>query len=211
MVELVLWDFDGVLADSIQAAHRLYNQVCEHFQIQPPPWKNFQEFRGWMSGDWRENVRRLGLNSRIPEVKEMYRRYLAEADPRLYPGIHKVLRNPDGYRQAVLSGEDEAHIRKMLNRRGVEDCFERVIGGDTFDFAKPDPRAMSTTLELFRVEPKETVYIGDTVVDVSFSRLARTKVIATTYGLNPKSDLLVSGPDYIVDHADEIPHAIASL
>ena len=79
---LVLFDFDGPIVDSAGNYHDFNNSLCSHYGI-APPWRNLDEFRRWVSGDWRENAERLGILHRSDETTILFNEHRRSNPPKL--------------------------------------------------------------------------------------------------------------------------------
>ena len=62
----------------------------------------------------------------------------------------------------------------LLKKIGIYDYFEYVAGSDTFDYCKPDPRHLTTVVEILDGDLKKTIMIGDSETDADAARGADT-------------------------------------
>ncbi|WP_343715495.1 phosphoglycolate phosphatase [Inquilinus sp.] len=77
-----------------------------------------------------------------------------------------------GIRLGVCTNKPEALARQVLDRLGLLPHLSAVVGADTTPHVKPDPRPLLHTLDLLGVAPGETVYVGDTGIDLACARAA---------------------------------------
>ncbi|MBD3252597.1 HAD hydrolase-like protein [Candidatus Pacearchaeota archaeon] len=211
MAKLVLWDFDGPIADSIRGYHALYDRICEQLGVEKQ-WEDLESFREWVSGNWRENISRLGLTERLGETEPLHNDYLQEM-PEIQSSVANTLATifMKGYNNAVLSGQSESYLNRVLKDKGLLGFFHRVLGCDSLSTEKFNPETLREARELFDAGPDETVYIADTVQDIEFAHQDCSRVIAVTYGWHPEAKLQAYRPDELVGSSLEIPSKLDEL
>ncbi|WP_395682884.1 HAD-IA family hydrolase [Inquilinus sp.] len=77
-----------------------------------------------------------------------------------------------GIRLGVCTNKPEALAVQVLDQLGLLDCFSAVVGADTTPHVKPDPRPLLHTLAALGVTAGETVFVGDTGIDLACARAA---------------------------------------
>ena len=88
--------------------------------------------------------------------------------------------------------------------------FGRVYGGNSFPTKKPDPEGAQTILREMATEPKHTLIVGDSGVDVLTGRNAGMWTCGVTYGFAPHT-LHDPAPDVLADKPYELAELFASL
>lgn len=91
---------------------------------------------------------------------------------------------------------------KLMSEIGLSDYFTAIIGGDSFEYCKPDPRHLTSTLETMNCAPDRAIMVGDSNNDILAARAAGIPVICVSFGYSktPVSDF---NPDIIIDHYDD--------
>ena len=69
---------------------------------------------------------------------------------------------------------------------------------------KPDPTKVLKIAAQFKVEPKHIVYFGDTSVDMETAHNAGFLSVGVTWGFRPKSELIESGAEILIDYPSEL-------
>ena len=105
---------------------------------------------------------------------------------RFYPGIEPLLDALSDRRLAVLTNKPGAFSREILEGLGASHRFFRVVGGDESP-RKPDPGGLLRLAEEAGVPPGETMFVGDSAIDVQTGRAAGITVVGVTWGLAPAS------------------------
>ena len=66
---------------------------------------------------------------------------------------------------AVCTNKQEHLAIDLLKKIGIYDYFEYVAGSDTFDYCKPDPRHITSIIEIIGGDVKKTIMFGDSETD----------------------------------------------
>ena len=152
------------------------------------------------------------------EVDALFPRYLEiyesriDQDSRLFPGVEAALQRLDdaGWRLGVCTNKSERLARLLLDRFGLLDRFEALLGADTLPVKKPDPRHLLETIERLGGAPERSVLIGDSQTDRDAARNAEVKIVLVSFGyaLSPPAGLK---PDAMIEHFDHLDPALQRL
>jgi phosphoglycolate phosphatase len=120
---------------------------------------------------------------------------------RPYRGVHEGLAamRAMGLRLACVTNKPQAFADPLLERCGMREAFELILGGDALPAKKPDPLPMLHAAGVLGAEPAEVVAIGDSVNDALAARAAGMAVLAVPYGYNEGRDVATLDVDGIVD------------
>lgn len=84
------------------------------------------------------------------------------------------------------------------------DLFKVVLGQRGHIPAKPDPAIVYEILHLTGITPADTLYIGDSGVDMQTARRSGITSIGVSWGFRPRQELTENGACHIVDRPEEI-------
>jgi len=208
MIKAVIFDFDGVIADSRDVIFRIYRELCLEMGLKFPV--SIQEFTQQLDGNYKHFYMKLGVKeSEIEKANEIYKKYFLkfEKDMRPFGEIAGVLASlkKRGIRIGISSNTHEFIIKRLLKRFGFEKYINVVVGGKDIDRLKPDPAQILMAIEKLGVKRSETAFVGDMEVDMLAGRAAKVaKLIAVTYGYHPRERLEKFGPDVIVTNPEDI-------
>jgi len=87
---------------------------------------------------------------------------------------------------AVCTNKTEHLAVDLLKKIGIYDYFEYVAGFNTFDYCKPDPRHLTTTIEILGGDNSKSIMIGDSETDANAARAAGIPMILLKYGYTEK-------------------------
>ncbi len=199
--QLIVWDFDGTLADTLGCTLRVYNRLAANYGCLPVT--DPHAVRGLTLPAFlrahRISLRKLP--SLIRGVLSGQKEEVARLP--LFPGLAPVLQaiRAAGSRVAVLSSNAEDNIRCCLRANGVEELFEAVVGYRRL-FGKG--RALRAFLRRVGLSASAVAYVGDEVRDVEAARKAEVAVIAVAWGFNTRELLARHAPDHLADSPEQL-------
>lgn len=121
-----------------------------------------------------------------------------------YPGVEQALAQLGG-RKSTATTKGTPTTRVVLEMFGLLPYFDHVQGTDGFP-AKPAPDVIFRSLDLFRVDPKDCLFVGDSATDMEAGRRAGVKTCAVLYGYGDREEMARWMPDYwITDLAELAP------
>ena len=88
---------------------------------------------------------------------------------------------------AVCTNKQEHLAIDLLKKIGIYDYFEYVAGSDTFDYCKPDPRHITSIIEILSGDIKKSLMFGDSETDANAARAASIPVILLENGYTEKN------------------------
>ena len=94
---------------------------------------------------------------------------------------------------AVCTNKQEHLSNDLLKKIGIYDYFEYVAGSDTFNYCKPDPRHLTSVVEILDGDIKKSLMIGDSETDSAAANSANLPFILLEDGYTDKK-------------VNEIPH-----
>jgi phosphoglycolate phosphatase len=188
-IALAIFDLDGTLIDSVGDLHAAMNRVLAEQGATPLA---VAEIRA-MVGDGAGMLVERALQAR-PEagltVADGLARFLShyEADPvgltRPYPGVPATLAllQRRGIRLALCTNKPERPSRTILEHCGLAGRFERIVGGDSLPWRKPDGRVLTTLIGALGAAAETSILIGDSEVDAAAAAASGIRFILMTYG-----------------------------
>jgi phosphoglycolate phosphatase len=208
-LDLVVFDFDGTLADSEALLTELVVRALVDSGLRPLA----PEGIGRLIGLPLAQV--LSIASGVPAeeldaVVRLYRQYADAPEViarfHLFPGVRATLASlaESGRRLAIATSKSRAITEKILVAVGLDDLIAEVVGGDSVERGKPHPEAVDLLLRRFAVSPGRAALVGDTTYDVQMGRSAGVVTIAATYGMHDRDELAAAGADYFIDRIERL-------
>ena len=202
---VVLFDFDGTLADSI---HLIVESFHHTFAEAGLPAFPDAEVRSWI-GRPLIAVFEEYFPTRGEELTDAYRTWnLAQHDAliRRIDGMPELLDalKAAGTALGVVSSKKTDTVRQGLRAVGLDDAIDVLAGMEETARHKPDPEPLLFAAAALGVEPGDCVYVGDAGVDIRAARAAGMAAIAVTWGAGARNELESLRPDAVVDSVAEL-------
>lgn len=165
MGRALIFDFDGVIADSEVHANRALVECLTSVGFQV----NIEDcIRDYYGTNWQETERRIERNFQKKLPENFRSRYLAYEHALLgegaspVAGIGELLTYLDGKILAIASSSSEAVIRTSLKRFGIDYHFgEHIFSADGWSRGKPSPDIYLAAAEGIGVPPDDCTAIED--------------------------------------------------
>lgn len=211
-IDLIVFDLDGTLADSLPDIADAANYACRQLGLPEHPQEAVKEMIG---GGERKFIQRV-VESEDPDLQEQalalylehYFQHCGDRT-RLYPGVQETLPRMTSKKLAVLSNKRQSLAELVLQVMGIREFFAAVRGGGDLPL-KPDPAVLVAVINGLAADSARTLMVGDKLADVLAGKGAGTLTAAVTYGYGDPEALMASGPDVIVSHFTELADILAA-
>ena len=197
----ILFDLDGTLVDTAPDLMRAHNFVMKKFGY---PTKSTDEIRnlvgqgaGAMLGRsiWGQAKKEFGKVQDEKIKKEMVKDFVdfygknIVNESTLINGVKDFLKwaKNKNISMGVCTNKQEHLAIDLLKKIGIYDFFEYVAGHNTFDYCKPDPRHLTSVIEILDGNIKKSLMIGDSETDAIAAKEAGIPVILLEDGYTEKN------------------------
>lgn len=205
---IVIFDFDGVLTDTMPQMLRFSDQVCAElgYARRTTP----ADIRGLPHMGFDHLARQLGIPQEL--IPQYVHRILKCFDEQpitysLFEGMREVILDlANDSVLAIVSGNRQRVIRRFLEKYHIAHCFWQIAGIDQPGNKREKIQAIRQAISL----SLSTVMIGDAVSDIQAAREAGAITIAVSWGHQDRPRLLEAQPDSIADHPQDILKFIRS-
>jgi phosphoglycolate phosphatase len=182
---LLVFDWDGTLADSTGIIAGAIQQACRDLGLPAPDDAAARFVIGLGLADALRQVAPTLPAEDYPRLSERYREHYLARDPEipLFGGAREMLDELDarGFLLAVATGKSRVGLSRALAQQGLAHRFVASRCADE-GFPKPHPDMLLSLMDRCGAEPKETLMIGDTTHDLALARNAGASALAVTYG-----------------------------
>ncbi|MFX1504982.1 MAG: HAD family hydrolase [Promethearchaeota archaeon] len=105
---------------------------------------------------------------------------------------------------AIFTGKSRKTMEMTLNKLGLIDVFDIILTGNDVERSKPYPDALFRIINVLSLNKTETLFIGDSPLDVIAGKAAGIKTAAALWGTIEESKLIESRPDYVFKTPEEL-------
>lgn len=212
----IIFDFDGVLADSEKFHYLAYSEV---FARHGHTIDETEYYKYWTSlgQGAKGEIERHGLDLDAAAIKEeknpIFSRYCRDGSIQLFPEARELLDLLDkrGERRlAVASGTTVADIEAILDNAGVRERFDVILGSDIVPVLKPQPDILHEVMDRLELDPYECLVLEDAEKGMFAAVAAHIPVIVIRTEQTKNFDFSLA--DLVLDsHAEMIELAREAL
>jgi len=197
----ILFDLDGTLVDTAPDLMQAHNYVMKKFGY---PTKSTEQIRNLVGrgagamigrsiwGQAKKEFSRVNdekiKNKMVSEFLQFYGKNIIN-ESTLINGVKEFLKwcKRKNISMAVCTNKQEYLSNDLLRKIGIYDYFEYIAGSDTFDYCKPDPRHLTSVVEILDGDLARTIMIGDSETDANAAKAAGIPIILLEDGYTEKN------------------------
>ena len=197
----VLFDLDGTLIDTAPDLMNAHNHVMKKFGYET---RSTDEIRNLVGKGAASMIGRSMWNQAKNELKKIddeeikslmvkefidyYGKNIAN-ESKLIRGVSKFLVwcKSNNISMAVCTNKTEHLAVDLLKQIKIYDYFEYVAGYNTFEYCKPDPRHLTSVVEILQGDVKKTIMVGDSETDAESAKAANMPFILVEGGYTDKN------------------------
>ncbi|MDD5337901.1 MAG: HAD family phosphatase [Dehalococcoidales bacterium] len=205
-LEAVLWDMDGVIADTADFHYGAWRDIFKEYGFSFSK-EDFMKFFGRRH----DTIIRFALGDKIsPEkIKEIsdkkniiYRRNVAK-DLIPLPGAVALIKSlkATNIKSAIASSATPANIDVIIKGLGIENDFQAIAHGTEVAEGKPSPEIFQLAAKKLGVPPANCLVIEDAIAGVTAAKRAGMKCLAVT---NSHSSENLKNADLVVDSLEKV-------
>jgi phosphoglycolate phosphatase len=189
--DLVMFDFDGVIADSLEITHRATVAALEQHGFDHLVSEDV--VLRLVESNWFEAFRRMGAPSSVAcAVDEMVAADVRAGEMRPYDDVPEVIaRLANRHRVLIVTSNRSDIVEEFLSNWSIAGIDE-ILGGD-----KGESKVPKLQKAVERYPHDDAWFVGDSVGDVEEGRAAGVTTVAVAWGWHSRQQLLQSRPDHI--------------
>jgi phosphoglycolate phosphatase len=197
----IILDLDGTLVDTAPDLMLAHNHVMKKFGYATKSTKDIRNLVGQGAGAligksiYGQAKKELGKVQDEKIKKEMEKDFLnfygknILNESELIKGVKEFLvwAKNENISMAVCTNKTEHLAVDLLKKIGIYDFFEYVAGHNTFDYCKPDPRHLTSIVEILDGDLNKTLMVGDSETDANTAKNAGVPIILLKDGYTEKN------------------------
>lgn len=198
MLKAIIFDFDGVIADTEPLHLSAFQKVLGEKGITLNSEDYYEIYLGMDDKECFNTVlKAYGINPDKKAIQSLIEKKTAilmdylKNNLFIYPGVINFIdRAKENYLLAIASGALRHEIEFILNAKGIDHAFTTIVSAEDVRAGKPDPECFLIALKRlnhsskFNIEPEECVVIEDSIAGLEAARGAgmRSIGVTNTYG-----------------------------
>lgn len=211
-LSVVLFDFDGTIADSFESSIAVANQLAQEYNFAPLTKEQIESIRHVPLKDIMINHFKIPWY-KVPMIvlrgKELIsdQKYVDKLSP--FDGIHDSLKSIANHKLTlgILTSSGEARVQQFINKHNFT-CFKTVYA-DSSLFGKH--HCLQRFLDNHGLSAQNVIYVGDEVRDMEAAHAVGMRCIAVGWGFNSIEALAEQKPLAVVKTPAELVDQIARL
>ena len=209
MTRTIIFDFDGTIADTLNAVVKIVNDHSEHFGYKKVTKQDIPYLQGKKP---REILSHLGISifklpSWVKKIHSEINKEITYMTPtvNISPLLSELSDDKDVH-LGILTSNTQENVQRFLEKNEL-DFFEFVRTGKSV-FGKS--HMINKIMKQQRLNQNDVFYVCDEVRDVEAARKSGIKSVAVTWGYNTKNALVKENPDFLVTTPDELREIVTS-
>ena len=205
----IIFDLDGTLLNTLLDLHASVNYSMDKLGF---PRRTVDEVRRFVGNGVKVLIRRAApddisdeqYNAAYAAFQEHYRVHSRDKTAP-YDGVCELMKElkARGHKVAIVSNKLDFAVQTLKDEFFSGLC-DAAVGDSDATRTKPEPDMVYKALDEMDASADESVYIGDTDVDLATAKNSGMPCISVTWGFRSRAELEGYGAETIVDSADEI-------
>jgi phosphoglycolate phosphatase len=208
MKKLLIFDFDGTIANTLNGMYEIYLIMAKKYKIDVLSKEAFIAYKKLpiLERLQKQNIPLYVIPKIVSDSQKLQMSFLSEAKP--FEGIYTLLHElKTMYTLIIVSSNKKDFIKAFLKNHDLM-VFDKIYGkAQLFGKAETIKKAikkMKSTID-------DSLYIGDETRDIKACQELNLDIISVTYGYDDISLLKLSGATHIVSTPDDLLKTITSF
>lgn len=200
--KIVIFDFDGVLANTIQLSFDIHKEFNPDFTM--------EKLQDICNGNFIDNMKHENKNMSHKDPTNFYEKYKEQImkmtiDEILVKTILELNKN---YVLAVVSSTTTMYIRNFLEKENVDKCFSDILGADVHS---DKTIKINSLLEKYNIKPNNAVFVTDSLGDILEGNKCGVTSIGVTWGVHGKDNLEKGNPIAVLNDPRDLLDCIKNV
>ncbi|WP_038528903.1 phosphoglycolate phosphatase [Formosa agariphila] len=213
--DLIIFDFDGTLINSIPDLTIAVNKMLAHYNLSPLTVAQVTPFigngakplvkRALVSAMGEDKITNALLDEAFKIYFSAYKDVTCEKTF-MYPGVLDTLNllKQKGYTLAICTNKPFGFIEPILDTLKIKQFFTLWIGEDSLDQKKPEAAPLLHLVKTLDTTIEKSIMVGDSKNDILAAQNANMQSIGVSYGYNYNENISDYNPTQVVDDFSEL-------
>lgn len=178
MIDTVLFDFDGVVADTEPSYDLFWNSKAEKFNL------GFENFAAMIKGETLRNIIgeyfKCASDSEKAAIAKDLDAFEQEMPYKEIPGSANFIRilKERGFKLGLVTSSSMHKMKYALAKLGLENCFDAIVTGDSIKEGKPNPQCYITAAQMLKSDPSNCAVFEDSINGMRSALGAKMRLFA---------------------------------
>ena len=178
MIDAVLFDFDGVVADTEPSYDLFWNSKAEKFNL------GFENFAAMIKGETLRNILgeyfKCASDSEKAAIAKDLDAFEQEMPYKEIPGSANFIRilKERGFKLGLVTSSSMHKMKYALVKLGLENCFDAIVTGDSIKEGKPNPQCYITAAQMLKSDPSNCAVFEDSINGMRAALGAKMRLFA---------------------------------
>jgi phosphoglycolate phosphatase len=206
-VKVIIFDFDGTIADTHDALVHITNRLAKEFGYKPVDRDELELLKNLSSREIvkRSQIAPIVIPFLLKRVKMELGKEIRDLKPVLGMKAALFELKKQGYQLGIVTSNHQDNVSVFLEKNNLQSLFEFIHTGSSL-FGKH--KILDRILKQYHLRTDEVVYIGDETRDIHAAQKSNIKAIAVAWGFNSPSVLAQHQPDCLIYHPQELVESL---
>ena len=178
MIDTVLFDFDGTVADTEPSYDLFWNSKAEKFNL------GFENFAAMIKGETLRNIIgeyfKCASDSEKAAIAKDLDAFEQEMPYKEIPGSANFIRilKERGFKLGLVTSSSMHKMKYALAKLGLENCFDAIVTGDSIKEGKPNPQCYITAAQMLKSDPSNCAVFEDSINGMRAALGAKMRLFA---------------------------------
>lgn len=206
MIECVLFDLDGTIVDTNELIISSFMYALKQNALTP---LSREQMIPHMGTTLQQQMRVFSGLEDVSILEKSYRSYNNEHHDELirsFPHVNETLEELSrrGIKMGIVTTKIRPTTIKALEMFDLLKYMDTIVTVTDVTEPKPHPEPVLTAVRNLGVDPRKTLMVGDSVVDIQSAKAAGVQVAAVSWSLKGEETLRKYEPDYIIHDMRDI-------
>lgn len=209
-IKVIIFDFDGTIADTYQAVVDITNDLSSEFGYKPLDEETLILLKNLSSKDIvkQSEISFFKLPFLVKRIQTELGKKIEDLEP--IPGMSEVLQElkEQNYILGIITSNAKENVMAFLQKQNLVHLFDFIYSRTSL-FGKH--RIINKAIKRYKFPKNQVIYVGDETRDIRSAKKSNVGMIAVTWGFHSDKILSEFQPDFLAEKPSQILEAISEL
>ena len=207
---MIIFDFDGTIADTLAAITDIANRLSPLFGYSPASPDKLRYLRNLSTQQMlkQSEISIFKIPFLLRRVKLELRREIQQLN--LIPGIGEVLNAlaAEQHTLGIVTSNSAENVNLFLKKHDLAGLFSFIHTGTSL---LGKSKVLKQILRRKKLHSNQVLYVGDETRDIEAAQKTSIRVVAVSWGFNSRQVLITKTPDFLIDQPNELMQIVTQL